>query len=87
MNSQNVAKVEPPSVQRPIPEFVPLEELAERWALPLSWLREACRSRCSDQLPCVRFGRYVRVDLADPALVEWLNRRRVAGQTKTTRPR
>ena len=84
MNSLNVAKIGTLSVQKPIPELVTLEELAERWALPLSWLRETCRSRCSDPLPCVRFGRYVRVDLADPALVEWLNRRRVAGQTKIT---
>lgn len=87
MNLQTAEKIEPLPTQRPIPKLVALEELAKLWALPLSWLREACRSRCSDPLPCVRLGRYVRVDLEDRALLEWLNRRRVAGQTKTTRLR
>jgi hypothetical protein len=85
MNFQTVEKVEALSALRSIPKLVALEELAKLWTLPLSWLREACRSRCSDPLPCVRLGRYVRVDLADPALVEWINRRRVAGQTKIAR--
>jgi hypothetical protein len=80
-SSPMVKKVEPISIQS-VPHLAELKELAERWALPLSWLREACRSRCPDPLPCVRLGRYVRVDLTDPALVEWLNRRRVAGRPK-----
>ena len=82
MSSPMVKKLEQISIQQAIPHLVALEELAERWALPLSWLREACRSRCADPLPCVRLGRYVRVDLADPDLLEWLNRRRVAGRMK-----
>jgi hypothetical protein len=65
-----------------IPELVTLEQLAERWQLPLSWLRENCRSRCADPLPVYRCGRYVRVDLSDSALAQWLNRRRVAGRMK-----
>jgi hypothetical protein len=81
MMSSPMEKAESISSQ-PVPHLAELKELAERWALPLSWLREACRSRCADPLPCVRLGRYVRVDLADPALSEWLNRRRVAGGRK-----
>ena len=82
MSSQMMRKPESWPVLQPIPQLAALEKLAEQWAVPLSWLREACRSRCADPLPCVRLGRYVRVDLADPALLEWLNRRRVAGRMK-----
>jgi hypothetical protein len=65
-----------------IPQLVTLEDLAERWTVPLTWLRENTRSRCSDPLPCFRMGRYVRIDIQDPALLEWLNRRRAAGRTR-----
>jgi hypothetical protein len=82
MSSLMMRKPESTPVQQLIPHLVALEELAERWALPLSWLREACRSRCADPLPCVRLGRYVRVDLEDPAILDWLNRRRVAVRMK-----
>jgi hypothetical protein len=65
-----------------IPQLVTLEALAELWHLPLTWLRENCRSRCADPLPIFRCGRYVRLDLRDPALAQWLNRRRVVGRTR-----
>lgn len=32
-------------------------ELAERWNVPASWIREATRA---GKIPCVRLGRYVR---------------------------
>jgi hypothetical protein len=59
-----------------IPQLVTLDELAERWHLPITWLRENCRSRCGDPLPVFRLGRYVRVDLNDPRLAQWLRQRR-----------
>jgi len=62
-----------------VPRLVSLEELAKLWGLPLSWLRESCRTRCADPLPVFRLGRYVRVDLSDQALAAWIQRRRVAG--------
>ena len=37
-------------------------ELAERLAVPKSWILESARSGA---MPCVRLGRYVRFDLAD----------------------
>ena len=37
-------------------------ELAERLAVPESWIRESARSGA---LPCVRLGRYVRFVAAD----------------------
>ena len=68
----------------PVPYLVSLEELAKRWSLPITWLREACRSRVADadKLPVLRLGRYVRVDLNDPALAQWLSARKVGGNGK-----
>lgn len=62
-----------------VPKLVSLDELSKLWGLPLTWLRENCRTRCADPLPVYRCGRYVRVDLNDPALAAWIQRRRVAG--------
>lgn len=59
-----------------VPALVTLKELAERWNLPISWLKEYCRTRCSDPIPCYRLGRYVRLDVNDPALSAWLARRK-----------
>jgi len=42
-------------------------ELAERLAVPKTWILESARSGA---MPCVRLGRYVRFDLAD--VEEWL---------------
>lgn len=70
-----------------LPKLVSLEELSRHWGLPLTWLREACRTRCADPLPVYRCGRYVRVDLNDPALAAWIQRRRVAGVTDDYRHR
>jgi hypothetical protein len=64
-----------------VPRLVSLQQLAELWQMPYSWLKEACRSRCADPLPRFQFGRYPRVDLNDPALAAWLNRRRRQGRT------
>jgi hypothetical protein len=65
-----------------IPQLVSLEQLAELWNLPITWLRENCRSRCSDPLPVYRMGRYVRADLKDPALLTWIRRRHIRGNAK-----
>jgi excisionase family DNA binding protein len=42
-------------------------ELAERLAVPKTWILESARSGA---MPCVRLGRYVRFDLAD--VERWL---------------
>jgi hypothetical protein len=59
-----------------VPTLVTLKELAERWHLPVSWLKENCRTRVSDPLPVFRLGRYVRLNPDDPALLAWLARRK-----------
>ena len=57
-------------------EIINAEELARRWCLTLSFIRECSRSRCSDPIPCVRFGRYVRYEWNSPRLLSWIEKRR-----------
>jgi hypothetical protein len=57
-------------------EIIDAQELANRWCLPVTWIREFSRSRSSDPLPCVRFNRYVRYEWNSPALLAWLSKRR-----------
>jgi hypothetical protein len=79
-----IRKPEPARQAQPahVPRLVTLEELAQQWALPITWLRESCRTRCADPLPIFRMGRYVRVDLADPELELWLSRRRSQARSR-----
>jgi len=59
-------------------EFIDSKELAARWGLPESWIREQVRSRSIDPLPHVRFGKYVRFRWGSPELEDWAERRIVA---------
>ena len=56
-------------------EFIDSKELAFRWALPESWIREQVRSRAADPLPHIRFGKYVRFRWGSPELDGWAERR------------
>ena len=51
-------------------------ELARRWNLPATWIREQTRSRALDPIPHLRMGRYVRFEYGSPDLAKWLERRR-----------
>jgi len=51
-------------------------EVAERLAVPESWVRE--QSRALDGIPHVRLGRYVRFEWEDVA--EWLEAQRAGDQ-------
>jgi hypothetical protein len=57
-------------------QVIDANELAARWNLPASWIREQTRSRAVDPIPHFRFGRYVRFQWGDPELTKWLERRR-----------
>jgi hypothetical protein len=61
-------------------EFINAGELAERWAVPETWVRERVRSRCDDPLPHVKLGKYVRFRWGSPELEEWAERRIVGRQ-------
>lgn len=56
-------------------EVLTAEELAQRWRVPESWIREQTRSRCVDPIPHVRLGRYVRFSWGSPLLDSWWARR------------
>jgi len=57
-------------------EVLDAAELAQRWRVPASWVREQTRQRASDPLPCVRLGRYVRFEWGSPKLAQWWEKRR-----------
>ena len=57
-------------------EVIDSAELAKRWGIPVSWVREQTRTRSSDPLPHVRLGRYVRFEWGSPALAKWWDKRR-----------
>jgi hypothetical protein len=57
-------------------QVIDATELARRWSLPESWIRDQTRSRATDPIPHIRFGRYVRFLWGDPSLGRWLERRK-----------
>jgi hypothetical protein len=56
-------------------EFIDCRELARRWAVPETWVREQVRSRTADPLPHVRLGKYVRFRWGSPEMEGWAERR------------
>jgi hypothetical protein len=63
-------------------EFIDSEELARRWDVPVSWIRDQVRKRAEDPLPHVSLGRYVRFLWGSPALELWIRRRIVMGNNR-----
>jgi hypothetical protein len=59
----------------PFYEVLTAEELATRWRVPETWVREQTRSRCADPIPHIRLGRYVRFSWNSPELAAWWKRR------------
>jgi hypothetical protein len=59
-------------------ELITSEELAARWQVPESWVRNRTRARTSreERIPCVRLGRYVRFEWGSLKLEEWLEKKR-----------
>jgi len=63
-------------------EFIDCKELASRWSLPESWVREQTRARPIDPIPHIRFGKYVRFRWGSPELEAWAERRIVASSNR-----
>jgi hypothetical protein len=57
-------------------EIVDCVELAKRWSVPASWVRDQVRSRALDPIPHVRLGKYVRFEWGSEPLNDWWSRRR-----------
>jgi hypothetical protein len=63
-------------------EFIDSRELAARWNVPASWIRDQVRSRAEDPLPHVNLGKYVRFLWGSPELEDWIARRIVKGNNR-----
>ncbi len=61
----------------PLPshELIDCRELARRWNLPESWVRDQVRRRSPDPIPHIRCGKYVRFRSGSPELEAWVERR------------
>ena len=59
-------------------ELIDSAELAARWRVPESWIRNHTRNRTprDDRIPCIRLGRYVRFEWNSPRLQQWLEKKR-----------
>jgi len=59
-------------------EMIDSAELAARWRVPESWIRNHTRARTpkEERIPCVRLGRYVRFEWGSRQLAEWLAKKR-----------
>jgi predicted DNA-binding transcriptional regulator AlpA len=70
---------------RPEYQFINSRELAARWGVPETWIRERVRTRSEDPLPHVRLGKYVRFRWLAPELEAWMCRRIVGMNTNGER--
>jgi hypothetical protein len=59
-------------------ELIDAAELAVRWRVPASWVRNRTRARTprEERIPCLRLGRYVRFEWGSVPLSEWLAKKR-----------
>ena len=55
-------------------ELIDSAELATRWQVPESWVRNHARVRTPkhERIPCIRLGRYVRFRWGSTELESWL---------------
>ncbi len=58
-------------------ELIDSVELAVRWRVPESWIRNHTRARTprDQRIPCIRLGRYVRFRWGSSELEKWLDSR------------
>ena len=59
-------------------ELIDSAELAARWRVPESWIRNHTRERTpkDHRIPCIRLGRYVRFEWGSARLQQWLEKQR-----------
>ena len=59
-------------------ELIDSVELAARWRVPESWIRNHTRARIprEQRIPCIRLGRYVRFRWGSTELEDWLEKQR-----------
>jgi len=57
-------------------EVIRSAELAKRWCVPESWVRDQVRTRAQDPIPHVRLGKYIRFEWGSSQLEDWWARHR-----------
>jgi hypothetical protein len=59
-------------------ELIDSLELANRWKVPESWIRNHTRARTprEERIPCIRLGRDVRFEWGSLPLTGWLAKKR-----------
>ena len=55
-----------------------VEQIAELWQLPRSWIYERTRRRGLEQLPHFKLGKYLRFE--EKAVQEYLDRQRIGAR-------
>jgi hypothetical protein len=61
-------------------EIIDSGELARRWYVPETWIREYTRCRTQNTIPHIRLGRYVRFAWGSPVLDQWFQQQSVNGK-------
>jgi len=56
-----------------IEDFLTMEEMAQVLKVPVSWLYSRTRERGADSIPCVRVGKYIRLN--PMAVIAWTRKR------------
>ncbi len=62
-----------------IPRLLTVEEIAEKWQVPRSWVYERTRRRGLEQLPHFKMGKYLRFE--EKAVQEYLDRQRIEARS------
>lgn len=64
-------------------EVIDCVELALRWKLPVTWVRDHVRVREQDPIPHLQLGKYVRFRWGAPELDNWLDRRMIGSNNRS----
>ena len=77
MGESTSTQVIRPSTHAETFEILDAPELARRLTVPVSWVREMCRTRIAseERIPHLKLGRYRRFRWNSPELNDWLNQR------------
>ena len=68
-------------------EIIDSIQLANRWNIPETWVRDSVRNRARDPIPHLKLGKYVRFEWGSPDLEEWWERHRVHNRKNGGEPR
>ena len=66
-------------------EVIDSPELAKRWSVPVTWVREHVRKRTPDPIPHLKLGKYCRFRWGSPELAAWLEARIVGAHSRVVR--